>query len=78
MVTEQFGDEHPDSPEVLDPKDMVFSEPVNVRNKPVIEETCYPTSVSIDLLLKAGQLIKPKMKNEVSLRLEKFHLEQQE
>ncbi len=59
MVTEQFADEYPDSPQVSDPKDMVFSEPINVRKEPVIEETCYPTSVSIDLLLKGGQLIKP-------------------
>lgn len=77
-VTEQFGDEYPDSPEVSDLKDMVFSEPVSFRKAPVTEESCYPTSVSIDLLLNAGQLIKPKMKNRVTLRLEKFNLEKQE
>ncbi|CAB3989001.1 Hypothetical predicted protein [Paramuricea clavata] len=35
----------------------------------------YPNLVSIDLLLKAGQLVEPKVKNQVSLRSETFHQE---
>ena len=78
MVTEQLGDGYPDSPEVSEPKDVVFSQPINVSKTPDTEETRYPNSVSIELLLKAGQLVKPKVKNQVSLRLEKFHLDEQE
>ena len=77
MVTEQLGDGYPDSPEVSDPKDMVLSERISIKT-PDTEETRYPNSVSIDLLLKAGQLVKPKLKNQVSLRLEKFNLDEQE
>ena len=34
------------------------------RNTSVAEKTAYPTSVSIDVLLKAGQLIKPPKRNK--------------
>lgn len=42
------------------------------------EETVYPESISIDELLKAGQLVKPKTKNNVSLLLERFDMKAQE
>ena len=41
-------------------------------------ETVYPSSISIDALMKAGQLVKPKKKNQVSLTLEKFNINDQE
>ena len=92
MVTEQLGDGYLDSPEVSEPKYVVFSQPINVGKTPDTEETHYPNLVSIDLLLKAGQLnlvsidlllkagqlVEPKVKNQVSLRLEKFHIDDQE
>ena len=34
------------------------------------EETVYPNSISIDVLMKLGQLVKPRKKNRVSLTLD--------
>ena len=52
--------------------------PINTGKAAVPEETQYPASISIDVLLKAGQLIKPKRKNQVSLSLERFNIKEQE
>lgn len=52
--------------------------PITTEKAEVPEETVYPASISIDVLLKAGQLIKPKRKNQVSLLLEKFNIKEQE
>ena len=43
-----------------------------------IEETVYPSSISIDALMKAGQLVNPRKKNHVTLTLEKFNIKDQE
>jgi hypothetical protein len=43
-----------------------------------IEETVYPSSISIDALMKAGLLVNPRKKNHVTLTLEKFNIKDQE
>ena len=45
MVTEQLGDGYLDSPEVSEPKYVVFSQPINVGKTPDTEETRYPNLV---------------------------------
>ena len=50
-----------------------LSEPFRSATKaPLSERTRYPASVSIDALLKAKQLVKPKKRNKVTLSLEQF------
>lgn len=65
--------------------ETIISESVvsSCKSTPKIEvdiptETVYPSSISIDALMKAGQLVKPKKKNQVSLTLEKFNINDQE
>ncbi|KAK3748502.1 hypothetical protein QZH41_000352 [Actinostola sp. cb2023] len=78
--TEQDGEEcsSPEESEQSDIPELNTPPILNTGKAAVPEETQYPASISIDVLLKAGQLIKPKRKNQVSLSLEKFNLEEQE
>ncbi len=53
------------------PKPLKLKAPKPIST-PQMETTQYPTSVSISELLRAGQLTKPKLKNHVSLVLERY------
>jgi hypothetical protein len=73
------GIEECSSPEDESEQEESNQSPVNPgKAAAAAEDTQYPASVSIDVLLKAGQLIKPKRKNQVSLSLEKFDINKQE
>ena len=43
-----------------------------------VKDQKYPASVSIDVLLKAGKLIKPKSKSKVTLSIEEFDVVSQQ
>ncbi|CAB4003550.1 transient receptor potential cation channel subfamily M member 6-like [Paramuricea clavata] len=53
MVTEQLGDGYPDSPEVSEPKDVVFSQPINVKKFHLDEQEWVSLENSLDLLVDA-------------------------
>ena len=78
--SEQDGEELCSSREESEQNDIpeLNTSPINTGKAAVPEETQYPASISIDVLLKAGQLIKPKRKNQVSLSLERFNIKEQE
>ena len=52
-----------------DPKPLKAKAPRPTTSQ--VETTQFPTSISISELLRAGQLIKPRLKNCVSLVLER-------
>ena len=78
--SEQDGEELCSSREESEQNDIpeLNTSPINTGKAAVPEETQYPASISIDVLLKAGQLIKPERKNQVSLSLERFNIKEQE
>ena len=56
----------------------ISSTPLPSKKSLIPEQTVYPASISIDALMKAGQLFKPVKKNRASLKLEKFVIKDQE
>ena len=75
--TEQDGEEC-SSP--YEPESIISESVVSSCKSTLKIEVDIPTEIpiSIDALMKAGQLVKPKKKNQVSLTLEKFNINDQD